>query len=98
MVMSIPTIIMIVVLAYIVQVLLLLSYPYYKYRQSYKDHSQRTVGGFVDFTNGIMGDGYIFLVFFPIFGFLAFTLVLLIGLIVVGFKAFYTKFIKDLNI
>lgn len=96
--MSTFSIIVIVVLAYLVQVLLLLAYPYHRYRKDYRSHQQRTIGGFVDFTHHIMGNGYMFIVFFPIFGILLFVVALLIGLIIEGTRFIYTKFIKDIKI
>lgn len=96
--MSTATIIVLVVLAYIMQVLLMLAYPYYKYRQNYKSHQQRTIGHFTNFTNHIMGDGYMLLVFFPLIGLLALVVSILIGLIIEGLKLVYNKFIKDIKI
>lgn len=95
--MSTVSIIVIVVLAYIVQVLLLLSYPYYKYRQSCKNNQERTIGGLIEFINCSLGEEYVFSVFFPIVGFASFILMALMSLIVVGIETFY-KFIKDIKI
>ncbi len=89
--------IMIVVLAYIVQVLLLSAYPYYRYRQSYKSHQERTIGGFIKFINYSIGEGYAFSVFFPFVGFASFILIALIALIATGIETFY-NFIKDIKI
>lgn len=96
--MSTAVIIVLAVLVYIVQVLLMLAYPYYDYRQSYKEHKNRTVGGFVKHTNCVMGEGYIFLAFCPFIGLVAMILTLIIGLIVVSFTEIYNKYIKDIKI
>ena len=96
--MSTVSIIVMVVLAYIMQVLLSLAYPYYKYRQSYKSHQQRTIGGFVKFTSATMGGMYLFLAFLPFFGLALILYILILGLIIVGIGAFYNKFIKDIKI
>ena len=89
--MSTLAIIALIVLAYIVQVLLMLAYPYYKYRQNYKEHKDRTIGKFVKFTNCTIGDGYMLVALFPIIGLAAFILTLIIGCIVVGLQSFYDK-------
>lgn len=96
--MSTLAIITLIVLAYIMQVLLMLAYPYYKYRQNHKEHKDRTIGKFVKFTNCIMGNGYMLVVLFPIIGFAAFILTLIIGCIVVELQLFYDKYIKDIKI
>lgn len=87
-----------VVLVYIIQVLLMLSYPYYEYRQNYKRHKDRTIGGFVKFTSSLMGDGFMIIVLFPIIGLIAFILMCILGLIITVYKTFYDKYIKDIKI
>lgn len=96
--MSNLAIIALAVLVYIVQVLLMLSFPYYKYRENYKSHKDRTIGGFVKFTNCLLGDGFMILVLSPFIGLVALIITLIIGLTVEGFKAVYNKYIKDIKI
>lgn len=96
--MSTFTIIVLVVLAYIMQVLLTLTYPYYKYRQNHREHKNRTIGGFTEFINATMGEMYLFLALLPFGGFVLIVLVLVVGLTLVGLEAFYNKFIKNIKI
>ena len=96
--MSATAIIVLAVLVYIIQVLLILAFPYYNYRQNYKEHKNRTIDGFVRHTNCTMGDGYMFLAFFPYIGLVAMVLTLIIGLMVVGFQEVYNRYIKDIKI
>ena len=74
------SVITLIVLVYIVQILLMLAYPYYKYKQNYKKSGDRTIGGFVEFTNSAIGDGYLTITFFPIIGILIFIVTLILVL------------------
>lgn len=95
--MSTLAIITLIVLAYIVQVLLMLAYPYYRYRKSYREHSRRTIGGLMNFTNATMGDGYMLIVLFPIAGIASFIIVTILLFIGAALRFFY-NYIKDIKI
>lgn len=86
---------LLIVLAYIVQVLLMLAYPYYKYRQNYKD---RTIGGLLKFTYDTKTEAYLVTTFFPFLGPMAFLFIMTLYYIAIGVQIFYNKYIKNIRI
>lgn len=89
--MSIVTIIVLVILAYIVQVLLILWCPYYLYR---KRSQVRTIKGFTQYTRHEFGDYYLPFAFIPLVGFLGFMVSVMIASFVIVTKWIYITFIK----
>lgn len=83
------------VLAYIAQVLLVLSLPYYEYRKEEKGY--RTIGKFVEYTED-KWDGYIFVSTLPFVGIFIVLLFLLLWAIVTPSKCIYERYIKDIKI
>lgn len=89
--------ILLIVLAYIMQVLLVLAYPYYEYKQNHKRHEDRTIGGLVNFTKCIFAKDYLLLLT-PFIGLSVFILGGIIGLIIIGWNTLYNKYIKNIKI
>lgn len=94
-------ILLILLTIYIVQLLVLLSIPYYFYRRSYKRHKDRTIGGFVEYTSYTMGDLYMPITLIPFAGTITVIIVLiepLIQWIIKKIKFLYNKYIKNIKI
>lgn len=95
---NVLTIMTLLVLAYIMQVLIMLVWPYYEYRKSCNNSKGRTIGGLMDFTEDIFGYTYRNLTFLPFIGLLIAIFILIIRLIFIGLEYLYDKFIKGIKI
>ena len=88
---------LILVSIYILQILIVGAYPYYKYRKEYPEY--RTVGEFISYMDKTkFYDAFKFAMFFPFLG----PIIIIILSIILGIVAsiiwIYEKFIKNIKI
>ena len=81
---------------YIVQVFVLLAYPYYVYRRDCKE--ERTIGGFINYMNSHDMSHYMFCAFFPYIGIAIVVIVIISLTIMSSFIWIYRNFIKNIKI
>lgn len=95
--MSTFTIIALLVLAYILQVLIMISPLYYTYRRDFKEG--RTIEGLTEYIGSKkISSAYIFCIFCPFFGMFMALIIYMLAIIIASIGALYNKYIKNIRI
>ena len=88
---------LILIAIYIVQILVVLAYPYYLYRKD-KIGKERTIGDFMDYMKDSDIEGYIPVAFLPYIGVAAAIFTAIVLSIAAFFVWIYRNFIKNIKI
>ena len=88
---------LILIAIYIIQILVVLAYPYYLYRKD-RIGKERTIGDFMDYMKGHDMGGYIPCAFFHYIGVMIVIIMAIILAIGAFFVWIYRNFIKNIRI
>ena len=81
---------------YIAQILVVLAYPYYRYRRDVKE--ERTIGDFMSYMKEEAMEPLKFCAFFPYLGIIVLIAISILAVLIISIEWIYRNFIKNIKI